>query len=409
MKRFSLHYAWAICLGCTLMLLICCGLCVNAFSVAQPYILAQHGFTNTQTSAITTVRAVSYLLCMALTPWYYKKLGYRLGAALAILFGAGGYALFALAQSLMTHYVAAFFAGLAYGFGSLVPASILIARWFQVQTGLALGICAAGTGVATVVFSPLMQRLIESQSLSACFWAMAAICAASALAVFLLLRDSPDSCGKTPLGHGTPQAAKKEAASLPPPKMSKLRWGLLFLSTCLFGGLASSGITHLMILFTTAGHDPAHASVCVSISGLSLMVSKCLLGALCDKLGNYRVNYLFGAVLLVSLGLCAMVDLGGMALIYAAAILFGLGVPLGTMGLSLWAMDFSHPDSYAKTVRLFQTGYGIGTLAFSFLPGMVADLTGSYGPAYAIFLAAGLFSLAVVQSSYRLKRKAPPT
>ena len=59
MKR--LHSAWGVCLGCTLMLLVCGGLCVNAFSVAQPYILAQNGFTNTQTSMITTVRAVAYL------------------------------------------------------------------------------------------------------------------------------------------------------------------------------------------------------------------------------------------------------------------------------------------------------------------------------------------------------------
>ena len=48
------HYAWAICAGCTLLLLVSGGLAVNAFSVAQPYILAQNGFTNTETSMITT-------------------------------------------------------------------------------------------------------------------------------------------------------------------------------------------------------------------------------------------------------------------------------------------------------------------------------------------------------------------
>ena len=56
MKRF--HRAWAVCLGCTLMLLVCGGLCINVFSVTQPYILSQNGFTNTQTSMITTVRSV---------------------------------------------------------------------------------------------------------------------------------------------------------------------------------------------------------------------------------------------------------------------------------------------------------------------------------------------------------------
>ena len=41
MKR--LHRAWAICLGCTLMLFVCGGLSVNAFSVTQPYVLAYGG------------------------------------------------------------------------------------------------------------------------------------------------------------------------------------------------------------------------------------------------------------------------------------------------------------------------------------------------------------------------------
>ncbi len=82
------HYAWAICAGCTLLLLVSGGLAVNAFSVAQPYILAQNGFTNTQTSMITTVRAAAYLGCMALMPRFYGRLGYRWGTAAAALFGA---------------------------------------------------------------------------------------------------------------------------------------------------------------------------------------------------------------------------------------------------------------------------------------------------------------------------------
>ena len=56
-----LHRAWAVCLGCTLMLLVSGGLCINAFSVTQPYILAQNGFTNTETSMITTACSVTFL------------------------------------------------------------------------------------------------------------------------------------------------------------------------------------------------------------------------------------------------------------------------------------------------------------------------------------------------------------
>ena len=82
MKR--LHRAWAICLGCTLMLFVCGGLSVNAFSVTQPYVLAYGGFTNTQTSMINTIRALSYLGCMFAAPLFFRTLGYRLGTAVAV-------------------------------------------------------------------------------------------------------------------------------------------------------------------------------------------------------------------------------------------------------------------------------------------------------------------------------------
>ena len=70
----NIHRAWAVCLGCTLALLVCGGLCINAFSV-------------TQTSMITTACSVTFLLCMFVVNTYYDKLGYRAGLTLAVLLG----------------------------------------------------------------------------------------------------------------------------------------------------------------------------------------------------------------------------------------------------------------------------------------------------------------------------------
>ena len=77
----NIHRAWAVCLGCTLALLVCGGLCINAFSV-------------TQTSMITTACSVTFLLCMFVVNAYYEKLGYRAGLTLAVLLGVGSFVLF---------------------------------------------------------------------------------------------------------------------------------------------------------------------------------------------------------------------------------------------------------------------------------------------------------------------------
>ncbi len=77
----NLRRAMLSCAGCTLMLLVTCGLACNVFSAAQPYILAENGFTNTQTSLITTIRSAAYLLGTLAVGRYYRRIGYRAGCA----------------------------------------------------------------------------------------------------------------------------------------------------------------------------------------------------------------------------------------------------------------------------------------------------------------------------------------
>ena len=86
--------------------------------------------------------------------------------------------------------------------------------------------------------------------------------------------------------------------------------------------------------------------------------------------------------------------------------MFGIGASLTTVGLSVWAAAFSCAERRAQSVQRFQLCYAIGGLAFSFMPGMVADLTGSYAPAYVIFAPFGVFSILTVQSTYQLGSKA---
>ena len=171
----NIHRAWAVCLGCTLALLVCGGLCINAFSV-------------TQTSMITTACSVTFLLCMFVVNTYYDKLGYRAGLTLAVLLGVGSFVLFAEARTLPGYYLA------------MRPASILMLRWFSSRRGTAIGICAAGTGISAVVFSSILSALIKRSSLRVCFYFEALVSLLAAGLVFLLIRESPEACGLAPYG-----------------------------------------------------------------------------------------------------------------------------------------------------------------------------------------------------------------
>ena len=398
MKKF--HRAWAVCLGSTLMLLVCSGLTVNAFSVTQPYILAQNGFTNTQTSMLITVRSVAHLLCMFGVNLYYKKVGYRAGMTLSVLLAALSFALYAEAKTLGAYFLASAVSGLALGLGSMVPATILVMRWFASHRAMAIGLCSAGTGFATVAFAPLLTLLITKYSLRVCFLAEAGLTLMIAALVFLLIRQSPQSCDCAPFG--TAQQESAQAAALHSIHPSRLRWAALYLTMAFLGAIASTGFSHMMILYTTEGMDGMQVSLAVSVFGFMLMAGKCAYGIVCDRLGAMRTNRIFGAMLLTGVGLCVLAGLRSAPLLYLSAVLYGAGVPLNTVGLSIWATDFSPIELVSRRVQQFQLCYALGSLVFSFMPGMFADLTGSYAPAYAAFFAFSVFALATVQSTYRL-------
>ena len=257
----NIHRAWAVCLGCTLALLVCGGLCINAFSV-------------TQTSMITTACSVTFLLCMFVVNTYYDKLGYRAGLTLAVLLGVGSFVLFAEARTIPGYYLA----GVSYGLGAMLPASILMLRWFLSRRGTDIGICAAGTGISAVVFSPILSALIERFSLRVCFYFEALVSLLAAIAVFLLIRESPEACGLAPYG------TREEASSSEKQKLfihpSRLRWAMLYLGVILIGLIASPGFAHMMILFTSSGFSGAQAA-------FSFMP-----GAIADLTGSYAPAYI---------------------------------------------------------------------------------------------------------------------
>lgn len=172
----------------------------------------------------------------------------------------------------------------------------------------------------------------------------------------------------------------------------------------LVSGIGATGFTHLMTLYMSEGMDAMRTAAAFSLCGLALMAGKCVCGALCDKLGSYRANYLLFGSFILGCTLCVLAPLKSEALMLASAVFLGFGGSLITVGVSIWAGDLSTPERYEKTLRLFQGAYGLGGIVLSFLPGAIADLAGGYAPAYAVFAVMLLYSLFMLQSTYRLAK-----
>ena len=257
-----------------------------------------------------------------------------------------------------------------------------------------------------IVFSPILTAICETRSLKVCFFVEAAFSFVCAALVFLLIRDTPEQLSLAPYGaeDGPAPEQSSAAADAAPPALTRRRLLPLWLAAGLLGAVASPGPSHLMILYTTAGIGAHQAALAVSVFGVALMIGKCVYGTACDRFGGYRMGWLFGAILCAGLALCGMADARSMPLMFSAVVLYGIGVSLTTVGLAIWAADFGGEARVARLVRQFQLSYAIGSLLLSTMPGMIADRTGSYAPAYLVLLACSVVSILAVQRTYQTQK-----
>ena len=377
---------WLVCLGGAIMLFSVMGLGSNVYSVYQPYIIAQNGFTNTQAAWIITTRSLFIVLGMLTAGGVCLRLGIRRACTGAMLLLALSRFLFGAAASLPAYLAAAAITGLAYSWGGMIPLSLLINSWFRDRNAFALGLASAGSGLATILIPAPLTWILQNQGLRQAFWTEAALVLVLTLLVLLLVRDTPAQLGLRPYCQATDQTAPPEPAVHPAPGgMSPLYWGLFLTAVFLTGAPTGIGISNVGVLYRTEGFDPGTVAALVSCVGLALMAGKMLYGELADRLGGRLASYLLYGLSLLSYVLLCMAPGGSRLIAFAAVTAFGLGLPLSNVSFSIWARDFLGDKGFARGLKWSQSLYALGIVAFGPVPGWLADRTGSYVASYALF------------------------
>ena len=393
------HYAWVVCL-CGLWMFVCnMGLCSNILSVYLPFIEAG-GLSDSMGSAILSIRCLFSFAVTFLVELYYRKLSLRRGILLASLIGALSAVVYSMGGSAFVYYTGAALGGVCYGLGAIYPVSLLLSNWFHTHRGLALGVSSAGSGVATMVFSPLVSALVLRYSLRATFLLQAGFMLVSGLCIFLLLRDDPAEKGLAPYGEGG-EAAVTGREKAGPGELSRLVLWMLALMMLLVGGAGQAFSGHLSVLAQSCGYGLKAAATVVSLQGLVLVCSKFLSGGMADRFGPKRCTSLLMALFILG---CSLVQLmNGVSLFwcYAPVCLMGFGASVYNVGPPLWAGDLSDRAGYPKLLKWLQIFYNLGGILFSAVPGIIADHTGEYKSSYALIAGMMLASLLILLWSYR--------
>lgn len=398
------HYEKVICVCCFLILFTNIGLPSTSFSVYQPYLVAIPGVGHAGGSVILSVRTFVSLVAMFFVARYYSWLNCRIGAFVASICVAIGFGLYALnTESYAGLCVASVFTGLGYGLGGMICSTMLIGRWFETNVATVAGIAAVGSGVAAVVLPPIVVVVVNVTSLSAAFALEAALALLLGLLVFALLRNFPEDMGLKPYvskkaekGTGKPKRARVNR-DVPHSFLPVLMVAMVFVGCASVGGNG-----YLGVLFTSEGFSTEAAAALIAVSGACLMVSKLFNGVVFDAIGTRNGSVLFFLLFIGGAGLLCLSDMGSSWLATAAAVMFGLGLSLGTVGISVWSIELAPKGREVQTIRNFQICYALGGFIFMLLPGFLAEAFGTYLVSYAALFFMLIAAAAVIVGLYTI-------
>lgn len=186
--------------------------------------------------------------------------------------------------------------------------------------------------------------------------------------------------------------------------ISRAEYLMLFVSMLFLGIGTQPEVNHIAVYFHELSFDPMLASQVISVIGFFLILGKCVYGYLVDRFDSFHINLIYYLGIVFGLVCLVFCSSGNELFAYAAGVGLGYGTSLATVGMMTIAGDLEKPEKYMRTGKYFQLIYMGAVLLFSAVPGIVADVCGSYRPVYILapcLMAAGMVLVQIVYIRHR--------
>ena len=221
---------------------------------------------------------------------------------------------------------------------------MMVTNWFTARRGLAMSLAMAGIGVGGTIFSPVLTFFLESYGWRASYRLMAGIILVIALpAALFLLRKRPEDLGLEPLG-GQP-AAQVGGGDFHLPLGRFFFW--LLLIGMLTNGLINAGALGHFPPAMQESHGAAVQAAVISAYSLISIGGKLILGWVNDRFGVV-VSTTYACILFGLSFLFILLSAKSVAMLYAMAVVFGLGNAIGTVTPPLLTAEVFGKENYGK-------------------------------------------------------------
>lgn len=290
--------------------------------------------------------------------------------------------------------------GLAMGATLYEPAFAAIATWFSRYRARALTIITFVGGFASVIYIPLISRLVSTYG-----WRQTLLILAALLAILtipphaLILRRRPEDLGLLPDGgpdpaqaSGAPASAEARVSAKDAFRSGSFRWLTIGFCLAFFANVAVT--VHLIPYLTDHGFSPGFAASAAGLIGILALPGRLLFTPLGGRVPR---RFVAGGIFAVqALGIVVLVLTSTTAGVVAFVILFGIGFGAITPARAALVAELYGRANYGTisgTLALFVTG------ARALAPvsaGLLYGLFGRYEPVFWIVIGVALLATGAI-------------
>ena len=275
--------------------------------------------------------------------------------------------------------------GLCSGFCSTAGMTKIIGDWFHEKRGLVLGLVSSATGFGGSLFCMLQTKIIQNHGWRASYRVSGICILATAVLLFLTIRNRPDDVKLRPYGEGRLPTKKRHRGG-----QSEAAWAGFSLQELLrkptfylMLGLTLMGCLSMYMAFYVVvphmqdrGLTADQAATIQSVMLLGLSVAKILSGWLCDVIGPKWVTCLcltFGIV-----GMWFMADVQNMTTALIIISVYTICLPITSITVPLLTSELFGYRAHDTAVGLLLSVISIGGMIASPVMNLIYDAMGTY-------------------------------
>jgi sugar phosphate permease len=408
-RSHGLHYGWVILAVATLTIMGCIGFARFGYTIILPPMQAALGLSNTQTGGLATGNFIGYLVLAVVGGYVASRYGPRRVVGISMLLTGVTMVLTGLSDSFGGALAWRVLTGVGTG-GSNIPVMGLLSAWFASRRrGLATGVAMAGASLAMMVTGPLVSHTLDrfgEDGWRYGWFILGAFVLLLGLLAAALLRNRPEEKGLRPVAADTDESVAQAVRSVSPQTArtslrqtrgtGSLDWGRVYRAKAVWHlALVYIAFGFSYVIYVTffakylqaeGGYSKEAAGNLWAMVGWISIFCGLIWGTVSDWIGR---KY-------------------GLALVYLAqAISFatfalwrsstGYTVSSVIFGLTAWSIpgimaaacgDYLGPRLAPAALGFVALFFGLGQAAGPSVAGVLADVTGSFVPAFV--LAAGV-------------------